>query len=211
MLGRYDDSRKESPPYQEDDDYDRPRGIGASASVPMKLDMTGDEAYQRRLAMSKGLAPAVSEAPKLSPGVPPPSFQPPTSLIAGDEELNASGVAHPRAETGEEAYLRRLAMSQGRQPDPTPAFPPPAPAPVVAPEPPTLAYNPFAPPSAVPPPPSAIPPSVTDDRVRSSREAAAAIAAKLAALAPPEGSEEAAPDSEVAPVPAQEEPAPPKR
>jgi len=164
--------------------------------------VTGDEAYQRRLAMSKGF-PATAQVTAsqdtdafASSGIISQSSDssqpplPPASTLAGDEDA-APGLtapppaAPPVAETGEEAYLRRLALSQGRaQPSATP-IPPPIPA--VVQDPPTLAYNPFAP-RAAPPPPSAIPPStLEDDRVRSSREAAAAIAAKLKALAPAGG------------------------
>lgn len=92
--------------------------------------------------------------------------------------------------TGDEAYARRLAMSQGRVatvtvPEPivssVSAPPPPIVAPTKqpSPEPPTLAYNPFAPP-IVPPPP---PPVDFDDRVKNSRETAAAIAARLSKIA----------------------------
>jgi hypothetical protein len=126
----------------EDEDYDHwSRNDDVHpAPTPAKIDhsLTGDEAYQRRLAMS-----------------------------------NASPVVPPRAETGDEAYQRRLAISTAAS-QPT-ASPPKQPSP------PPLAYNPFAPPSVAPPPP----PSgssgdvVLDDRAK----AAAAIAAKLGALA----------------------------
>lgn len=91
---------------------------------------------------------------------------------------------HSVAETGEEAYLRRLALSQPRQPELAPG----AMAQIL--ESPALAYNPFAPSASVPPPSAAGLPSsggaLSDDKVKSSRDAAAAIAAKLAALKPPE-------------------------
>lgn len=202
-AGRYDDY---------EDDMDRPRGLGASAA-PVKVDvsMTGDEAYQRRLAMSQGSKPATIFSPSSSenPSGPDLSFQtisssssatpvPSSSLHADasdyiNTDLSSEASRAALAQSGEEAYLRRLAMSQTRGAAATIA-PPPIPPPVVssppiaATEPSGLAYNPFAPPSAVPPPPSAIPPSLSEDKVRSSREAAAAIAAKLRALAPPPGS-----------------------
>lgn len=126
--------------------------------------LTGDEAYARRLALSHG-------ATNISPPVP-----------------------LPLAETGDEAYQRRLAMSMPQAP-PVIA---PAPARIPSPEPPTLSFNPFAPPS-VPPPPSAIPPSNAtsasaldpefEARLKSSRDAAAAVAAKLAKLASAAASE----------------------
>ncbi|EIN08051.1 hypothetical protein PUNSTDRAFT_104276 [Punctularia strigosozonata HHB-11173 SS5] len=78
--GSEDERPRKAGRFMEDDYDDRPRGLGASApSAPVVVskDMTGDEAYQRRLAMSQGLSSA-----------PPPDM------------------------TGDEAYQRRLAMSQ---------------------------------------------------------------------------------------------------
>lgn len=136
--------------------------------------MTGDEAYQRRLALSSGLQ------------------QPTPSVVAVD--CNTSG---------DDAYARRLAMSSGQPPSfsneetgddayqrrvtvsPTSQVHKPEPPS----ESPSLAYNPFAPVS-VPPPPTGPPPSI-EDQVARKREAAAAIAAKFSALAavlPPEES-----------------------
>ncbi|KAJ7632541.1 hypothetical protein FB45DRAFT_831732 [Roridomyces roridus] len=147
--------------YEEVDHWSRAeeekRALGAPAALPR--DMSGDEAYQRRLAMSTGMRPPSPHIPSTAddnviPALPMPAPPPPT-------------------ETGEEAYLRRIAMSSVARPAP----PPPA----RSPSPTTLAYNPFAPPS-VPPPPSGPPPSVAaalDARVK----AAAAIAARLGALA----------------------------
>lgn len=118
-----------------DDDYEMP------APVAVDTSMTGDEAYQRRLALSR------------SHNV--PSRTPPVV-----------------AETGEEAYLRRAALSQ---------------QPVIEvqrePSPPALAYNPFAPPTNIPPPPPAPTGAEYEARLKQSREAAAAIVAKLAATA----------------------------
>lgn len=160
--------------------------------------MTGDEAYQRRLALSRGFQPPVTIANTSS--TPSGSAQ-----ALPDTEVFSLSIRHdvedtlevppspPRAvlpvhETGEEAYLRRLALSQSRQlPSVVSAPLGPAPVSIVPDEPPALAYNPFASP-AVPPPPPSVPPGLSEDKVRSSREAAAAIAAKLAALAPPPGS-----------------------
>ena len=56
-VGRYDDAQEE--------DYDRPVGLGAASvppSAPVNVNMTGDEAYQRRLAMSRGFQPAAPVA-----------------------------------------------------------------------------------------------------------------------------------------------------
>lgn len=196
----------------DDEDYDRPRGLGASAHPPavaVDPSLTGDEAYQRRLAMSArppppsapsavpALTPPSISAQKVSPPaapVPPPAF---TSSApaeeADDDEIPGFGAPPPshapapppvppvRVETGEEAYLRRLAMAQKPQP---PRQPSPEPTP--------LAYNPFAPTASVPPPSAAgLPASgsaLSNERMRSSRETAAAIAARLSALAPPGGS-----------------------
>lgn len=81
-------------------------------------------------------------------------------------------LAH--VETGEEAYLRRLAISTvGRTV--------PQARPVSPPSPPPLAYNPFAPLSVPPPPPG--PPAAIPSAFEERAKAAAAIAAKLGALA----------------------------
>ncbi|KAF6765156.1 hypothetical protein DFP72DRAFT_333990 [Ephemerocybe angulata] len=122
---------------------------------------------------------------------------PPVHMDEGEEDglpisSSATAVALPAAvpvaETGEEAYLRRVAMSTKMarpaapvaQILPSPRLPSP-------PSPPPLAYNPFAPPS-VPPPPQAGPSLAggMEDRIKQ----AAAIAARLSALggaaAPPQ-------------------------
>ncbi|KAH8833828.1 hypothetical protein DL96DRAFT_1578519 [Flagelloscypha sp. PMI_526] len=132
-----DDRPKKTGRYDDDDDhyYDRP--------APVSQDMNGEEAYQRRLAMSQGLA-----APRRTP---PP--------------LN---------ETGEEAYQRRLALSMASDPPPPPPTVPP-PEPTRQPSPPELAYNPFAPRSAPPPPPPGGPPDLASEAAKR----AAAIQAKL--------------------------------
>ncbi|KAG6878732.1 hypothetical protein C0993_011547 [Termitomyces sp. T159_Od127] len=117
---------------------------------------TGDEAYQRRLAMST-------------------AAQPPAVAVAVALEDAAAA-----AQTGDEAYLRRVAMSTMHRPPPAPA-PAPAPAPVPPPSPPPLAYNPFAPQSVPPPPPG--PPGTAPSEIEAKVKAAAAIAARLSALA----------------------------
>ncbi|KAI0792854.1 hypothetical protein C8Q75DRAFT_751703 [Abortiporus biennis] len=215
-TGRYEDDERS----RDEDAFDRPMGgIGSSSAAPT-VNMTGDEAYERRLAMSRGFAPSSqpsgsgstqqypSFAPSSSQQIPPSSsFTPPNDYEDAPPGLDSNTVPSvpiTSVETGEEAYLRRLAMSQGR---PYTSPPPSSQAPTipVQPEPPTLAYNPFAPPTSIPPPPSAIPPSLSDEKVRNSREAAAAIAAKLKALAPPPGAESSESGSI---TPAQEETAP---
>ncbi|TFK76499.1 hypothetical protein BDN72DRAFT_954227 [Pluteus cervinus] len=117
----------------------------SSSSVAATQTLTGDEAYQRRLSLTAQMAGPPSPSP---PDAPP---------------IDIPAAAIPRAETGEEVYLRRLAMStrqpqQDRSPSP--------------------AYNPFAP-TSVPPPPPTLDASAVEDR----KKAAAAIAARLAALA----------------------------
>lgn len=92
------------------------------------------------------------------------------------------------AQTGEEAYLRRLAMSTMPHVSPalTPPLPPPERSHTRSPSPPALAYNPFAPPSVPPPPPPGAAPGAvvgTAGDIQEKAKAAAAIAAKLAALA----------------------------
>lgn len=131
--------------------------------------LTGDEAYQHRLALTAKRRPEAS-VPALQPTAP---FSENNDDIPG---LSANSTAPiPPPESGEEAYLRRLAMSTvGKAPPAPPAHP------VSPPSPPPLAYNPFAPPSSVPPPP---PPGPMPAELEAKVKAAAAIAAKLGALA----------------------------
>jgi splicing factor 45 len=155
--------------------------------------LTGDDAYQRRLAMSSGIKP---HSPPHRPAAQP----------LNDKDLSFPGLspastppsaAPPTTETGDDAYLRRVAMSQHREaPQPPPMAPPPLSVPD---SPPALAYNPFAPPS-VPPPPPGPPPSVPS-AFEARAKAAAAIAAKLGALAATAGPS----DSNSPPVPAEED------
>ncbi|KAH9857619.1 hypothetical protein C2E23DRAFT_770503 [Lenzites betulinus] len=243
-----------------EDDYDRPRGLGSSASsnlpprAPVAVTMSGDEAYQRRLALSQSFQPAeataqsftsvpsTSSIPTSSSGFshatgPPtsssftPSFEtapsnssfvPPSSSVSAGQITSSSfssippsssympseggddipgldrapsaytaSVSPPPApapftapvpptQTGEEAYLRRLALSQqGGAPCA------PSPVPFVDSPP---AFTPSVPPPGVPPPPATAPaPFLTDEKVRNSKQAAAAIAARLSALAPKGG------------------------
>ncbi|KAI5119082.1 hypothetical protein M0805_004855 [Coniferiporia weirii] len=163
-----DDERPRKNARHEDEDshhdYDR-QDVVMSNPPPVVVDssMTGDEAYARRLALSKGIS--------IGP---------------------ATVSALPPAETGDEAYLRRMRMSQSQpqiSPSPVPRHVTPEAEPRSEPEVeserPSLSFNPFAPPS-VPPPAGAS--GDTQDpefeaRVKSSREAAAAVAARLAKLA----------------------------
>lgn len=175
---------------------------------------TGDEAYQRRLALSQVTAAAPVSATVVTPArVPsPPSIPAPAPLRTPFEDTDQNDddsipglrplpptPAAPVAQTGEEAYLRRLARSQSTSPEPTSG--------------PTLAYNPFAPPSVPPPPPphGSIPEDL-NEKIRKGKEAAAAIAAKLKALAPGPGSSASPePSASVSPSPVIVDDGPPKR
>ena len=228
-----------------DEDYDRPRGgIGAPAispppTAPVNASMTGDEAYQRRLAMSQGFRPTESPAPPLAP---PPASQSVSSTFSGfapfsvppSSSFGQSGygdndgvsglggppsfaspppppppVAAPVAQSGEEAYLRRLALSQqGVQPQPPRS---PSPLPFDDTPPPQIQIPFVPPPASVPPPVTAL---ASADKIQSSKQAAAAIAARLSALAPKgvaAASTSAPPADSGATVPAEETPEAPKR
>ncbi|KAG6879530.1 hypothetical protein C0992_001863 [Termitomyces sp. T32_za158] len=162
-----------------EEQYDRwSRADDEKRDPPRPVSMTGDEAYQRRLAMSNANATQPAPPPDDAPTAPPDA---------------------PAAQTGDEAYLRRVAMSTMNRPHPPPA-PAPAPAPVSPPSPPPLAYNPFAPQSVPPPPPG--PPTSASSEIEAKVKAAAAIAARLSALA---GS---APSPAPAPAPKEEKPDP---
>ena len=170
------------------------------------MDITGEEVYQRRLAMSTGFKPASQTTSPASVGAAVDS--------AGTVPVRAPPAT---AETGEEAYLRRVAMSQGPPPPPSlpaPVQPPPIPItgdeayqrrialssqqvpvppqPQQQPSEPSdpSEYNSFT--QSVLQPPSSIPSATPagdvpdfEERVRNSRNAAAAIAAKFSAFEPP--------------------------
>jgi len=215
------------------EDSEHARGGLSNTSVikPTHQDvhMTGEEAYQRRLAMSSGFQPAsltTSSAPV------------PDRLEAMGGAVVELPVPLTKIETEEEVHLGRLAMSQ--------ADPPPSPPkgslpqqlltedensyqqPTLPPSQPTSRppshiqqgssehldlpeRNLFASQLTQPPPPSVPSPpgNLTGDfeeRVRNSRNAAAAIAARFSAFAPPaEGGDSSEP------VPEGSEHEPPKR
>ncbi|TBU29002.1 hypothetical protein BD311DRAFT_777782 [Dichomitus squalens] len=191
-----------------DEDYDLPRGgIGAPSHppppvAPVNISMSGDEAYQRRLALSQGFQPPEPPAPSFAPpastssfttfsGLEPFSATPSSSFDhsrRGDEGI--PGLSEPSspspppavpisAQSGEEAYLRRLALSQQS------AQAPRAPSPLPFDDEPPSRTSSVPPPAILPLSVSAPPAApITADKIQSSKQAAAAIAARLSALAP---------------------------
>ena len=156
-----------------------PPRVPSPTPVPMDRNMSGEEAYQRRLALAAGGQPAQTAAPPVSQL----AADTDVDMVPGDDVTEPPPPSVDLAETGDEAYERRLAMSQGLRPTALPFIPsqppPPMPSSVAEPpSPPRLAYNPFAPPTNVPPPPAQLP-SGFEDKVK----AAANIAARLSALA----------------------------
>ncbi|KAF8797976.1 hypothetical protein BYT27DRAFT_7321725 [Phlegmacium glaucopus] len=131
-----------------------------SAPVAIDRNLTGDEAFQRRLAMSA------------RPRSPPIISDPVSQLM--EEDLPAYG--RQSAVELDEANLYRSEMSIVHPP--APVHDPPRPI-----SPPTLAYNPFAPSSVPPPPPQGPPGTSIPSEFEAKAKAAAAIAAKLGALA----------------------------
>ncbi|KAF8163254.1 hypothetical protein B0H34DRAFT_694685 [Crassisporium funariophilum] len=141
------------------------RDIPEHDAPPVAVDrnLTGDEAFQRRLAMS-----TKPQSP------PPPPVAPPIVVQPMDEDLPF--ITPHAMETNEDVDHRPAAMSH-----------PPVPHRPRSLSPPTLAYNPFAPPS-VPPPPPGPPGTAFPGDFEAKVKAAAAIAAKLGALAASSGS-----------------------
>ena len=146
VLGRYDTFDHWS--RRSDDNRVNVQGGSEGAPVAVDRNLTGDEAFQRRLAMSgRPRSPPLTCVPD---GQVTEEDQPPIIL---DEEAKLS---HPIT----------------HDPD-DPARPI---------SPPTLSFNPFAPPS-VPPPPPGPPGTFIPSEFEAKAKAAAAIAAKLGALA----------------------------
>lgn len=150
LLGRYDTFDH----WSRRTDDNRANIQEGSESTPIAIDrnLTGDEAFQRRLAMSG------------RPRSPPLTCIPVSQIT--EEDLGHQ----PPVELDEEASLSRPAMSISFRDPPRPVSPP------------ALSFNPFAPPSVPPPPPG--PPGTTiPSEFEAKAKAAAAIAAKLGALA----------------------------
>lgn len=212
------------------EDGERARGGLGNTSVINQApqDITGEEAYKRRLAMSSGVQHASLATSSASAA---------DSLETTVDTVVNRPVPPPmRAETGDEVYLRRLAMSQPGPPPPVThtQLPsnideglyqqPTAPSGQLAPlpslhpqqgpsEPSDFPERNSISPQPAPPPLPSIPSApafnVTADfeeRVRNSRNAVAAIAAKFSALAPPVESRDSS-----EPAPEESKVEPPKR
>ena len=158
LLGRYDTFDHWS--RHSDDNRASIQEGPESTPVPIDRNLTGDEAFQRRLAMSA------------RPRSPPKTAVPASQVM--EEDLLARDHQLP-AEPHEEVNLYQSEMTIMHPP--APFHEPPRPI-----SPPTLAYNPFAPPSVPPPPPGPHGTSLPSE-FEAKAKAAAAIAAKLSALA----------------------------
>jgi len=137
-------------------------------------------AHSSAIGQSLPVAPIERNLTRLAMSAIPPVSMPPTAPFVYPSSPNDDTLPDPSAtivnvkiDSGEEAYLRRLAMSSMAHVHTPPVAPP---------SPPPLAYNPFAPPS-VPPPPPGPPATVISNLYEDKAKAAAAIAAKLGTLA----------------------------
>ena len=166
LLGRYDtfDHWSRRP----EDNRANVQEVSEGAPVAIDRNLTGDEAFQRRLAMSgRPRSPTLTSVPVNQ------ITEEDQSPVVLDEEGNLGPPEMPITH------------------DPAPFYDPPSP--------PALSFNPFAPPS-VPPPPPGPPGTYIPSEFEAKAKAAAAIAAKLGALAGVAASSETQ-----APTPAVEE------
>ncbi|KAG8217883.1 hypothetical protein J3R82DRAFT_6049 [Butyriboletus roseoflavus] len=210
-TGRFDDQTTYDRWTRKDDD--RPRGIGSTdpPAATMDRNMSGEDAYMRRLAMSQGAA--LPRAPSPPPvhvdrnmsgeeayqrrlalaagGQPAQTTTSPVSQPADDADFDVvpeNDVIKPpvdsvdRAETGDEVYQCRLVMSQGFRPS-APPFIPSQPSPMPS----SIVEPPSPPRLAYNPfaPPTSVPPppGQIPSGFEDKVKAAANIAARLSALA----------------------------
>jgi hypothetical protein len=194
--GRYEESSDHWTRVEEDE---KPRGLGAALAPPAvgapantsgeeayqrrlaMSAMSGEEAYQRRLAMSQGLRPTMQDdippphatAPTFTPSV--PMFT--SATLAEDMDADIPPPTSPTIP----ALSSFPPMPQiGDEDDNVPDFLSESSRPVAPASPPPLAFNPFAPRPGPPPPP---PPALVEAQIKAKRDAAAAIAARLSAFA----------------------------
>jgi splicing factor 45 len=165
IIGRYDDHYDH---WSREDD-EKARGLSSppppvdDAPVPIDRNLSGEEAFQRRLALSmRPPVPAPASPPAAEPTIRP-----------GDSDLpESSTTIAPYKQSRDQVPPSFSAPAP-------PELPPTTPEEEIAFS--SLAYNPFAPPS-VPPPPG--PPDVSAALAFEAKvKAASAIAAKLGAIA----------------------------
>jgi splicing factor 45 len=167
-IGRYDNECYDR--WSRDDEERSRAPVPPPDDAPVVVDrnLSGEEAFQRRLALSAGL--------RRPPSPPPASVLPPPEPTAARDDDDDDYIPGPSISS-----TPPVAMADAGTTVEDPSHvPPPVLEQEVAFS--SLAYNPFAPPSVPPPPPG--PPggpvlAAFEDKVK----AAAAIAAKLGALA----------------------------
>lgn len=169
----------------DNEDYDRPRGIGSAAmsipAAPPPANESGEEAYQRRLALSQAMKHESGEdAYQRRQALAQQQQQSAFQASASHEDIPPAGL--PIGTVDDPAVNQKFTSRSAEPEPPVPVVQPPfvatAPAPAARPPtPPGMGYNPFAPRATAPPPPGSF-----EDHIAAKRNAAAAIAAKLAAL-----------------------------